>query len=127
GANPISSRVDAYRRSIRDSKQQLGRGFAAIAGFTATAEAETSAANCVVINPWNVAGTQFVGADFLQVGDGSSLAHGERAIGVPDASYKGPLYLPDMPGCGYATFASAASPPPVALVEKFTLRNEWLE
>lgn len=116
GANAISSRVDAYRSDVRDAQRRIARGFAAIAGFSAATDDKTAAANSVVINPWNLACTQLIGANFLQTDDG-----------YRSTREAGPLYLPDLPGCGYATFASAATPPPVALAEKLTLRNEWME
>jgi alpha-mannosidase len=121
GANPISLRVDAYRRSVRDSQRRLADGFAAIAGFAANPKADAAVANAIVINPWNVATTHLVGGDILPVE--KSLTN----IGVGDASHAQPLYLPDIPGCGFAACASAALPPRVALVEKLALRNEWLE
>jgi alpha-mannosidase len=121
GANPISTRVDAYRGSAGDAQRKLADGFAAIAGFAPATNAGEANPNFVVINPWSVASTHIVGGNLLR------RENADDSIGADGATRKEPLYFPDIPGCGFAAFESAAMPPRVALVEKLQLRNEWLE
>jgi alpha-mannosidase len=116
GPNAISSRVDAYRRNIRDVQQRLGDSLAAIAGFEPASSAATPHATRIVINPWNAASTQIFNADALESG---TLIAAQR-----DTQ---PLCLPDVPGCGFASFDSAAAVEPIALAEGLRLRNERLE
>src|SRR6185369_5470710 len=71
--------------------------------------------------PWSVAGTHIVGSNLLP------RVSANDGIGAGVTSREVPLYLPDIPGCGFASFDSAAMPPQVALVEKLQVRNEWLE
>ncbi len=115
-ANPISSRVDAYRQSVRNVQRQLGAGFTAIAGVSPASSADTGAANLAVINPWNFAFPQMVGVDAFNLATSAGQQFSE-----------GPVYLPDVPGCGYATLASAAPLQPMKLAEGVTLRNERFE
>ncbi len=115
GANPISSRVEAYRRSVCDVQQQIGTGLAAVAGFTAPNATVANEADLVVINPWNVASTQLIGANVLETGT-TRLANQSKLA-----------FLPDVPGCGFASVASAAAAPPNGLADGLTLRNERME
>ncbi|HVT29470.1 MAG TPA: hypothetical protein VHE81_15750, partial [Lacipirellulaceae bacterium] len=116
GENAISARVKSYRYDVRNVQQQIGGGLAATAGFTVVNASDTAAANIVVINPWNSAHTQIIGAHPLEFDESG-----------PDHDAFELLYLPDVPGCGFATLASAAAAPPVTLAEGVTLRNEWME
>ncbi|HEX5470288.1 MAG TPA: hypothetical protein VFW73_00285, partial [Lacipirellulaceae bacterium] len=116
GANPISARVLAYRRDVNAVQVQIGSGLAAAAGFTILESTDAITNNSAVINCWNLAHTQIVGIQPLEFGESSSHSGESNA-----------LYLPDVPGCGYATVASASAVPPVMLVKGDTLRNEWME
>lgn len=113
GINPISSRVDAYRHSVAHVQHQIGGGLAAIAGFKSTGAVESSAPELIAINPWNVVSTEVVGANVL---DGGS---------TPQISK--PLCLPEVPGCGFATFATAAGPPAKPIADGLTLLTERFE
>jgi alpha-mannosidase len=116
GANAISSRVHAYRKSVHDVQQRLGANLAAIAGFSTLSAAEAAAANLVVVNPWNVAVSQLVGVSAIDTGSaGDSKRAAER------------LFLPEVPGCGFATVASASAIPANTMANGLTLRNEVLE
>ena len=108
--------MDAFRQVVRDAQQKIGSGLAATAGFTTPVAAETPAANLVAINPWNLAHTQLVGVDALQFDHARAVQQG----GVV-------YYLPEVPGCGYATLASAEAAPTMPLAEGLTLRNERME
>ena len=116
GANAISSRVSSYRQSVRDVQQQLGSGLAALTGFSAANVANADSNQLVMINPWNVVSAQLIGVNALEIGE-------PQAAKLSVA----PVCLSEVPGCGFATIASAAAAPPVALVEGRTLRNERLE
>jgi alpha-mannosidase len=120
GANAISSRVEAYRQSVRDVQRQLVAGLAAMAGFRMLDTNDGPPDKLAVINPWNIAHTAFV--ETSATGTPKTPTNRRKA-----EILAAPLYLPDIPGCGYATLASAAGAPPVALVEGATLRNEWME
>ena len=117
GANPISSRVDAYRRSVSHVQQQIGDGLAAIAGFTSAKAAESGTAELIAINPWNVVSA----ADrrrrtYWNLKRFSSAAHASHAH-----------CLPEVPGCGFASFATAVGPPSKPIAEGLTLRTERFE
>lgn len=116
GANPISSRVDAYRQDVRTVQRQLAAELAAIAGLSPVDSAETRAANLVVINPWSFVGAQLVGGDALDLATSTGQRQSAEAV-----------YLPDVPGCGYATLTSAPPLQPLKLAEGVTLRNERFE
>jgi alpha-mannosidase len=116
GANPISLRVAAYRRGVRQVHEQIGAGLAAIAGFDTSDLAGAGAANQAVVNPWNITHAQLLGVHTL---DPEEWPAGDR--------FDKGICLPDVPGCGFATVASAVAQSPVELAEQLTLRNERLE
>jgi alpha-mannosidase len=87
-----------------------------LAGFSSAAAAETDASKLAAINPWNIASTQAVRSSALSNSSPSS---------APQSSH--PLCLPDVPGCGFASFASAAAPPQKPLADDLTLRTERFE
>jgi alpha-mannosidase len=124
GPNPISLRVDAYRRGVSETRQQLTEGLAAAIDLSAT-EHESESAWSVAINPWNFACTQLVGVD------PAGLATSQGAIGSASANsekaFPTACCLPDVPGWGFATSAAAAPTATVALADGHTLRNERLE
>jgi alpha-mannosidase len=104
---PISSRVDTYRRHVVETFDRLSVGLAAIVpsvGLASTAEA--------VLNPWNFACPRFVGFDPVNFALPSSQSETN--------------FLPNVPGCGYATPAAAADSP-VPLADGRTLHNELIE
>lgn len=114
--NPISSRVDAYRRSVWHVQHQIGDGLAAIAGFTSAKTAESGNAELIAINPWNFVSAEVVGTNVLESETFSSATHASHSH-----------CLPEVPGCGFASFATALGPPPKAIAEGLTLRTERLE
>ena len=116
GTNPISLRVDAYRRSVAHVQHQIGDGLAALAGFTSANAAETGAAELIAINPWNVVSAQIVGTNALET---------ETFRSPTNASHS--HCLPEVPGCGFASFATAIGPPPKPIVDGLTLRTERFE
>jgi alpha-mannosidase len=116
GTNPISSRVDAYRRSVSHVQHQIGDGLAAIAGFTSAKAAESGAAELIAINPWNVVSAEVVGTNVLEAETIHSASHTSHSH-----------CLPEVPGCGFASFATAVSPPSKPIVDDLTLRTERFE
>src|SRR5262249_35429962 len=113
GPNPISSRVEAYRHSVAHVQHQIGNGLAAIAGFKSANAVESSAPELIAINPWNVVSAEVVGANALEGGS------------TPQVSK--PLCLREVPGCGFATFATAGSPPTKPIADGLTLLTERFE
>lgn len=116
GPNPISSRVASYREGVRAVHNRLGASLAALAGFSPSGVAASDASTLVAINPWNIASTQAVGSSAVSVGSSHS---------PPISTH--PLCLPDVPGCGFASFAAAAAPPQRPLADDLALRTERFE
>jgi alpha-mannosidase len=115
GSNPISSRAASYRE-VRAVHNRLGASLAALAGFSPSVTVESDASKLVAINPWNIASTQAVGSSAI-------CADSSHSPAIPTH----PLCLPDVPGCGFASFASAAAPPQKPLADDLTLRTERFE
>ena len=113
GLNPISSRVDAYRSSIAHVQHQIAGGLAAVAGFAAASVAESGTAQLVAINPWNIVSPQIVGGNVL-----------ESTVN----SHTPPTHcLPEVPGCGFASFSTALGAPQKPIAEDLTLCTERYE
>ena len=113
GLNPISSRVDAYRSSIAHVQHQIAGGLAAIAGFADASVAQSGTAQLVAINPWNIVSPQIVGGNVL-----------ESTVN----SHTPPTHcLPEVPGCGFASFSTALGAPQKPIAEDLTLRTERYE
>jgi alpha-mannosidase len=113
GTNPITSRVDAYRRSVSHVHHQIAGGLASIAGFATVKAVESSAPELIAINPWNVVSNEIVGSNALE------------AVSTPQVSK--PFCLPEVPGCGFASFSTAAGSPAKPIAEGLTLRTERFE
>jgi alpha-mannosidase len=116
GPNPISTRVASYREGVRGVRDRLGASLTALAGFSASGAAESNPSKMVAINPWNIASTQAIGSNALSI---------ESSPSTPSSAP--PLCLPDVPGCGFASLASAAAPPAKPLADELTLRTERFE
>lgn len=116
GANPISLRVDAYRRSVSHAQHQIGDGLAAIAGFCSAKAAESGPAELIAINPWNIVSAEIVGTNVLESESLNSATHASHSH-----------CLAEVPGCGFASFTTAIGPPPKAIAEGLTLRTERYE
>ncbi len=113
GLNPLSSRVDGYRSSVAHAQHQIASGLAALAGFTAAKAAESGGAELVAINPWNIPSAQIVGADVLEPTAGSHAV---------------PVHcLPEVPGCGFASFSTTLGDPSKPIAEDLSLRTERYE
>ncbi|MCI0332948.1 MAG: hypothetical protein L0228_06965 [Planctomycetes bacterium] len=148
GTNPISSQVDAYRHGVTETHRRLGAGLAAAVGSSASIPNESTSSRQIALNSWNFACTQFVGTDPIDFpgAEGASgrvsprrgsesrrdaatysnaCATGSASASPNNATH--PLCLPDVPGCGFATFAAAAPIASVSLADERTLRNERLE
>jgi alpha-mannosidase len=108
--------IETYRVEVQHTASLIGTHLSAIAGLNGnirSPSAESSADRSVIINPWNFTFPQFVGFDPLCLNDSAEAQPG--------------VLLADVPGCGYATFATAAPPPSAALANGLVLRNEQLE
>jgi alpha-mannosidase len=101
-ANLLSSKVDEYRREVAQMHGKLVAGLAAAVPLGDDDPAAAPEAR-VVLNGWNFARSQ------LSTG------------GMQNS------FIADIPGCGFAALATAATAPPAPLVVGRTLRNERLE
>jgi alpha-mannosidase len=124
GPNPISSQVGDYRRAVSEIHERLASGLAAAADLKIATSPVDTGQHLAVLNAWN-----FVCTKLTQVEPLRFPTAGEETIspGVPANSEGVPRCLPDVPGCGFATFAAAAPIASVPLAEGRTLRNELLE
>lgn len=96
--NPLSTAVDAYRRSITDIYQKIVRGCDTMA-LLAPLSDELPVDQTIVLNPWSFA----------------------RPV------YMEQSFCPAVPACGFARRDATASPLAAPLVEGRTLRNERVE
>jgi alpha-mannosidase len=119
-ANPISTRVNAYREDVTDVYGRLLRGLSAIADSIgdATARESNDCRSQAALNPWSFACTRLVGLDPLCASGASDGA---------TAPCLSPTFLSDMPGCGYAHVASKTTERDVTIADGHILRNELLE
>lgn len=128
GKNYLSSRVDAYRRQVAEAFDRLSAGLAAIVPAVQPADAADGDQQAsVLLNPWNFACPRYIGFDALEFGSrpaNSLTSNPKSKIRNPKSEF---CVLPNVPGCGYATFDAALADPPVPLAAGRTLRNEWLE
>jgi hypothetical protein len=115
-ANPISSQVAAYRRSVFKTHEQLTRGLVELVGAKISDTATHDSTRTVVANPWNFQNTKFVGIDPIAMNEASHSGTASK-----------PLCIPDVPACGFATLAAAAPAASIALADGRTLRNEQME
>jgi alpha-mannosidase len=116
--NPISSPAADYRREVVRVHDQLAQGIAAAAGLTISDAAYSASGHSIAINPWNFPRPLFIGGDLLA--DDTSPTS-------PRATDESPLVISNVPGCGFATLASAAAAPSTPMASNRTLRNEQLE
>ncbi|MEX0612423.1 MAG: hypothetical protein WD229_09905, partial [Pirellulales bacterium] len=130
GTNPISSRIESYRRDVFDVSERLGTGLAKSVGLERVGSPEAAAGCSVSINPWNFAQPQYVGCYLLEPwgATGTASAGRDQPLAEPVAHEPSEsLLLPEVPGCGYATFAAAATMPTAPLADNRILRNERFE
>jgi alpha-mannosidase len=100
-SNPISKQVDACRGDVILTHQRLGAGLASAVVSTDSVGAKRDAICQAALNPWSFPSPRF----------------------VADAQ----IVLPNVPGCGFATFAAVPDSTSVALAEGRILRNERFE
>jgi len=114
-ADPLSSRVGAYRQQVVRAFDQLVGGLSALAHLAAGVDRHAGAlAHAVVLNPWNTASVRFLGFE-PNLRDDELNAPSE--VGV----------VPDVPGLGYAVADRQVPAAPVPLAAGRTLRNELVE
>jgi alpha-mannosidase len=116
--NPISAHVDAYRRDALAVHDRLANGLISLRASSDSPVAVGESHSLAVLNPWNFAATRFVGFDPLER---------SHANDKPAAAERPPLFLPDVPACGYALREAQPKHDGVSLVEGQTLRNELVE
>jgi alpha-mannosidase len=109
-ANPLSTSVDSYRCDISGASAGLYRGFKTLANAVCPATTNDAAKSAVILNPWNFACTRIVGADPIERGTAN-----------------GAVFVPDVPGCGYALLDGEPSTSGTPLADGRVLRNELLE
>jgi alpha-mannosidase len=106
--------VDDFCLDAPAAARRSAEGLAGAAGIAAAAGQHRNSVACsAVINPWNFAFPQFIGFNPLDFDAAAPLQNA--------------MLLPGVPGCGFASFASAAEPPPRPLADGRVLRNEQLE
>jgi alpha-mannosidase len=117
--NPISSRVDAYRRDVAAVHERLTCSLSSIAeSIGDTTRESDDGGSSAALNPWSFACTRLVGLDPLSApgAHDSGTAHSPRR-----------LFLPDVPGCGYAQVGEEFPEGEVTIADGRILRNELLE
>jgi alpha-mannosidase len=125
GPNPISTRVDSYRGDMEQTYERLSAGLAGVVPMSSTETTDNPSTPRVILNAWNFPCTQLIGVRPIESVGITSANNATAASGDSAATYS--CYIPDIPGCGFATFAAAAPPASIPLAEDFTLRNERLQ
>jgi alpha-mannosidase len=124
--NRSSARVNHYRQHVTSTFDQLGAGLAevvrTVAGVSSNRENDGPR---IALNPWSFPSPRYLKFNPLDcpIGQLDQSAIPDT-LWVPQSEIQ---YLPDVPGCGYASFAEVGPAPPVPLASGFTLHNEHVE
>jgi alpha-mannosidase len=112
----VSSRVNTYRREVRDAFQHLSSSVASIARAASSEAAREDTHSTVVLNPWSFSAIAIPGTDLI----------GSPIHSLTETVAPAPVILCDVPGCGFAALQPAPEEK-ILLAAGHKLQNELLE